>query len=364
VSSQTVSAKRVFSRRILPWLLLFSASPNLRAQVVYVLGFASGQPAVIDAFSIGFDGTLTPAAESAPFSSYAYFLQAAPAGQFLFSYFPYAPNGIRIDSSTGEMLAPLESLGSSAESAAICPSGKFVYSVTGTGGILGHVADASAVLTPFQTSASALATNDQVSLVCTSSGFLYIASLVNATVQGFYVNGTTGALTAASGPHSIQNVAAMTTDVSGKFLFIISGQQLLTYQIDRATGNLQQLPTVAMPNWQAPAEVAVDPLNRFLYVYDRDRASFYGFRVNSLTGALTPIGGSPFPVGIGGQSFTLDPAGRFLYSITGFYNASSISAFRLIRTVAQSLPWRMLLYRFRPTGSTRLSLLHRRHPIN
>ena len=60
----------------------------------------------------------------------------------------------------------------------------------------------------------------------------------------------------------------------------------------------------------------VDPTGRFLYMTTAD--AIYGYSIDSATGAVTSIPGSPFTVArspdalsVGG--LTIDPSGRFVY---------------------------------------------------
>ena len=52
---------------------------------------------------------------------------------------------------------------------------------------------------------------------------------------------------------------------------------------------------------------------QFAYVANADSNDVSGYRIDSTTGALTPIPGSPFAAGLGPSSVAVDPAGRFAY---------------------------------------------------
>jgi len=52
---------------------------------------------------------------------------------------------------------------------------------------------------------------------------------------------------------------------------------------------------------------------QFAYVANSSSADVWGYAIDSATGALTPISGSPFPAEVGPLSVAVDPTGRFAY---------------------------------------------------
>ncbi len=58
--------------------------------------------------------------------------------------------------------------------------------------------------------------------------------------------------------------------------------------------------------------MTLDPSGRFAYVTNTGSANVSGFKVSSLTGALTSLG-APFPAGTGPAALAVDPWGRFAY---------------------------------------------------
>ena len=65
----------------------------------------------------------------------------------------------------------------------------------------------------------------------------------------------------------------------------------------------------------------------FAYTANFESSNISAFAVDSSSGALTPINGSPFPTGLSPHCVTADPKGRFLYS-ADFYG-HTVSAFRI-----------------------------------
>ena len=63
-----------------------------------------------------------------------------------------------------------------------------------------------------------------------------------------------------------------------------------------------------------PGGSAVTPDNKFLYVINAGDGSIAGFSINSLTGTLTALTGSPFQVSVNDTVPHISPDGKFLYA--------------------------------------------------
>jgi hypothetical protein len=131
-------------------------------------------------------------------------------------------------------------------------------------------------------------------------------------------------------------------DPSGKFAYVTS-DGVRAYTIDSATGALTSIPGSPFPAGFGPASVAVDPGSRFAYVTNSQTMfgnNVSGYTINPTSGALTPIPGSPFFSGTGPRSVAVDPSSRFVYVVnTGrFFPATeaNVSGFT-INTVTGAL---------------------------
>jgi 6-phosphogluconolactonase len=118
---------------------------------------------------------------------------------------------------------------------------------------------------------------------------------------GFIVNGTPGFVYVANSAS-----ASITTG------------SVSAFSIDPNTGSLNPVPGSPFPAGTKPTSMAADPSGRFLYeANDLNGASsneLFAFTINSSTGALTPIQGSPFASGADTLSVSVDPTGKFLYT--------------------------------------------------
>ncbi len=159
-------------------------------------------------------------------------------------------------------------------------------------------------------------------IVVTSTNFLYLSDFVNNTVYAFSVDNTSGALTAVSGsPFTVgtgQGAGGLATDPAGKFLFVAESNtsQVAAFTIN-STGQLTKVAGSPFAAGLFPVEAAVDRSGKFLYVSNNQDAlgSISGYTINSSTGVLTPIPGSPFSTLVNGGpvGLTVHPNGKFLY---------------------------------------------------
>jgi DNA-binding beta-propeller fold protein YncE len=106
-------------------------------------------------------------------------------------------------------------------------------------------------------------------------------------------------------------------DPSGRFVYVgnLAGNNLTGYGIDSSTGTLSVLPGSPFATGHAPFFVAVANNSglEFAYATNELDGTVSAFAVNSTTGALTPVAGSPFPTGAYPSSLGLGGAGTFAY---------------------------------------------------
>jgi len=127
----------------------------------------------------------------------------------------------------------------------------------------------------------------------------------------------------------------------GKFVYVaLNGSDAISaFTINSSTGALTTIVGSPFPAGSVPYMVRVDPSGRFAYAtaYDSDDISAYS--INSRTGALTPIAGSPFwfPTLNGAPSgLAVDSSGRFLYATDS--NSNYIVAFSIDNSTGALTP--------------------------
>lgn len=89
------------------------------------------------------------------------------------------------------------------------------------------------------------------------------------------------------------------------------------------TSHAQKIPAVNERRGTSPVE--------FVYVANHNSADLSAYAVDAGTGALTPIEGSPFATGYGPLGVAIDPSGKFVYVANNGLSgkAGNISAFAI-----------------------------------
>ncbi len=150
--------------------------------------------------------------------------------------------------------------------------------------------------------------------------FAYVANSASASLSGFTVDTSTGALTAMTGLPALGANAAATpnaldSDTNGNFLFValaVASNNLVGFAINHTTGALTAVPgSPYTVGGGALRGVTLDPTDRFLYIVD-SVSNVQAFTVNSTTGQLTPVGTAQAVGGVA-SGILIDPSGQFVY---------------------------------------------------
>jgi 6-phosphogluconolactonase len=119
------------------------------------------------------------------------------------------------------------------------------------------------------------------------------------------------------------------TPTSSDFVYEPNANQVSIFQVDSTSGIVTATPSPATGP-ALPGGIIATSTN-FIYVSDAGGTddAVYGYSVNTSTGALSPISGSPFTNGLTAppQGLASDPAGKFLYVTQA--NNNQIAAFTL-----------------------------------
>jgi 6-phosphogluconolactonase len=117
------------------------------------------------------------------------------------------------------------------------------------------------------------------------------------SISAFTIDSSTGALTPVLGnPQPIAVHGAISIDPMGRFLLVPGKTSVSVYAIKTTTGALAAIDGSPFSAGTDPSVVSVDPKDRFVYVVNDGSANVSEFTLES-TGALTPLAGSPVPVG-------------------------------------------------------------------
>ncbi len=254
------------------------------------------------------------------------------AGEYLWE-FSLIDNGLffaTINSSTGQLGTPTASGGIACNSLgtipsiAVAPSNKFafvidkcgtsihVYSMNGTGIALAEIPESPY---PFLGAFESIA-------IDSSGKFLYAVGAAPGAIYQLGVAGSTGELTLISTTAETADVRDVVADPNDKFIFVndLTGGHVFAFLIGAGSPLLQVSgsPFVVPANGQ-PVSLIMESNGNFLYA-PLASGGIAGFRVNSSTGALSNIPGSPFDTTDRPFAPATDPSGKFLYSIGGGLN--------------------------------------------
>jgi 6-phosphogluconolactonase (cycloisomerase 2 family) len=125
---------------------------------------------------------------------------------------------------------------------------------------------------------------------------------------------------------------------SGKFAYVANYGSVASYRVDPTTGALSYIdPGVHVYTEGASKSSVIDPSGKFAYVASYDSGSQQGgkvsaFNIDAATGRLSEVTGSPFAAGSTLTSFVVDPSGRFAYAANNGLPLGvpgSVSAFSL-----------------------------------
>jgi 6-phosphogluconolactonase len=208
----------------------------------------------------------------------------------------------------------------------------FVFAVDPAGTIDGLTLNTSAetfAATPSYTSPTNLPQNTSGQGMVVAQG-KYLYALYGGTGQifGFTISTTGGLTPIANSPFSasyllgstIGGTQAMITNPAGTLLFVLAQTQgaVYVYQI-QSDGELALAGSPVFPGFE-PENMATDGLGNFLYVTEIGTQvvpELAGYSINSTTGALTAVSGSPFSFGsFGMEQVEGEPSGLYLIGTT------------------------------------------------
>jgi 6-phosphogluconolactonase len=209
------------------------------------------------------------------------------------------------------------------------PSGKFLYvgTAAGFGGVASFSIDSttgtlSGTGGPFSTFSQQTGGGTPVRIAIDPGGSFLYASDQSQSVWAFSINAQDGTLTAVPGsPFAAGSQPfGLAVEPSGKFLYVAlsNSNSIAAFSIDRATGTLALVPGSPFPTssmqFTQTYEIAIHPTGKFLYAFNLNGNTVAAFTIDSTSGVLSPISGSPFAITPNAQGdLVVDPSGKFLY---------------------------------------------------
>lgn len=155
--------------------------------------------------------------------------------------------------------------------------------------------------------------------------FAYAANNGSNNVSAYAIDDDTGVLAAITGSPFNAGMAprCVTTDPSGKFAYVASND-ISAYTINAITGFLTPVSSSPFAAGTTPFSMAVDPSGRFAYVANQGSMNISAYTIIASTGGLRQITGSPYPTGAFSAPdwVAVDPTGRFVYVANSFLNGT------------------------------------------
>jgi 6-phosphogluconolactonase (cycloisomerase 2 family) len=158
-----------------------------------------------------------------------------------------------------------------------------------------------------------------------SEKFVYAIEPEANSISAYAINATTGQLTAIAGSYASpagSTPVSITIDPSDKFLYVVNSDFnggpncISAYTLDDDTGALTPVNNSPFATGDGPLSLVIDPTGNFAYVNNVDDSpggDISGYTINTSTGALTPMTGSPFLSGSGAFALVIAPSGKFGY---------------------------------------------------
>jgi 6-phosphogluconolactonase (cycloisomerase 2 family) len=305
---------------LLPTTLTFGQQHH--PEYVYVAPSSPGVPGF--AVTRG-TGVLTPVPAGADLQFYQS-VATAPTGRFVFGESVQGLNVGAIDRATGTLTlvpgSPFETCGTSL---AVTPDEHFLVVASGSSLCTYSIDGNVGAITPASLPVNSAADNVTVS---PSGNFAYVGAADQygpTPLMGYAITPKTGALT----PLTLNAFgSAPVISADGKHLYSISANvspgitAIYGYSVDTESGNLTAIPGspfVAMPSVQL--NLAIDPSGRFLYETVESQVgsagALAGFLINPLNGAIEDVvPGSPFPItDVYPNGVVIDHSGKFVYTL-------------------------------------------------
>jgi 6-phosphogluconolactonase (cycloisomerase 2 family) len=151
--------------------------------------------------------------------------------------------------------------------------------------------------------------------------FLFVYDTQNAAIDVFSINASTGVLTATGTPvpvPSLGGAGGLTIDGSGKFLYVAGVFGIAAYTVNSSTGSLSAVAGSPFLDSDGHEGLIPYPSGNFIYASNigAPLATLSGFAIDPTTGAINPVPSSPFSTLVEGSPFAtaIHPSGRYLYA--------------------------------------------------
>jgi 6-phosphogluconolactonase len=179
----------------------------------------------------------------------------------------------------------------------------------------------------------------------TANHYVYAALPAANQIIAYREDPNSGVLTQIAGsPYSVGDGAhSLALHPSGKFLYAANPAQnendisLFTIASNGVLTEVFPRTSVA-PSASQPQLLLMDPAGGFLYVANSGSNNISVFSIDSGSGALTQITGSPFSIGVAPLNMQLTPSGNLLYVSTASQSSGLIVGFSVTAGILGPVP--------------------------
>jgi len=183
--------------------------------------------------------------------------------------------------------------------------------------------------------------------------FLYVSDFNSGSIFAYSIDRSTSALTAVAGspfsfPGHTGNGGPIAIDPAGKFLFNSNASgAIVSYTINSQTGFLTPGTAPVVNDGNEPIYLLVEPMGKFLIASnhsDPSGGNYSVFSIDSNSGVLTQVSGSPFTIGTntGPKQIVFNSGGSVLYaalSNSQKVNALNFNSTTGVLTAVQGAPY-------------------------
>jgi 6-phosphogluconolactonase len=248
---------------------------------------------------------------SASHTGYVTFLQKGAVGL------------LRLNNSTGVVSLGAQTpsvVGTTPDALALAPGKKFLY--VGNSGPAGNSISIFSIAGDGTLTQNGTATDIKASpraLAIDASGkyLVVTTNFVGSNLLVFSLDAASGAITPLNSYVANTSPDYLTISPTSNYVYVSnSDANLITaFSLESATGNLSPVPGSPFSTGQGVAGSATDPNSKYLYAANHADNTVSAYTIDSGTGRLTPILGSPYPLGTGTgpRAIATDTTGTFLY---------------------------------------------------
>ena len=214
---------------------------------------------------------------------------------------------------------------------ACAPVGTSTYSVGGT--VSGLLSGLSVTLLDNGTDSLKVSSNGTFTFATKLKGGAAYSVTVSTQPTGEQCSVSNGSGTIVASNVTNVAVACSPSATTASLLYVTNATagSIDGLKINTATGAPSPISGSPWTDGSAPAAVAIDPQKRFLYVATGS-GEIRGYSIDASTLNLTAISGSPFATSADSIAITVDPSGQYVLTANGTTN--NVSVFKIASTGA------------------------------